>query len=50
MSKRDVLLAIHNFSEMKRLANIAKIRFSLKFILMQYAISIRGPHAYMTLW
>ena len=30
MSKRDVLLAIHNLSEMKRLTNYAKIRSSLK--------------------
>ena len=36
MSKRDVLLVIHNFSELKSLANNAKIRPSLKFLLIQY--------------
>ena len=35
MSKRDVLLMIHNFSELKSLANNAKIRSSLKFVLLQ---------------
>ena len=30
MFTRDVLLAIHNLSELKSLANNAKIRFSLK--------------------
>ena len=39
MSKRDVLLAKHNFSEMKSLANNARIRSSLKFLLI-YGISI----------
>ena len=33
MFKRDVLLAIHNFSEVKSLANNVKIRSSLKFLL-----------------
>ena len=36
ISKQDVLLAIHNFSEMKSLAINAQIRFSLKFILIRY--------------
>ena len=36
MSKGDVLLAIHNFSELKSLANNAKIRSLLKFLLIQY--------------
>ena len=35
MSKQDVLLAIHNCSEMKSLANNAKIRSSLKFLLIE---------------
>ena len=33
ISKRDALLAIHNFGELKNLANNAKIRSSLKFLL-----------------
>ena len=36
MSKRDVLLAMQNFREMKRLANNAKIRSSLKILLIRY--------------
>ena len=36
MSKWDVLLAIHNFSELKSLANNAKIRSSLKYLLIRY--------------
>ena len=36
MSKRDILLAIHNFSELNNLANNAKIRSSLKFLLKRY--------------
>ena len=36
MPKPDVLLAIHNFSELKSLANDTKIRPSLKFLLIQY--------------
>ena len=36
MSKRDVLLAIHNFSELKNLAYNAKIRTSLKFLRTRY--------------
>ena len=35
MSKQNVLLAIHNFSEMESLANNAKIRSSLKFLLIR---------------
>ena len=38
MFKRDVLLAIHNFRELKSLANNAKIRSSLKFLLIRYFI------------
>ena len=34
---QDVLLAIYNFSELKSLANNAKIRSSLKFLLVRYA-------------
>ena len=33
MSKLDVLLTIHNFRELKSLANNAKIRSSQKFLL-----------------
>ena len=29
----DVLLAMHNFRELKNLANNAKIKYSLKFLL-----------------
>ena len=36
VSKRNVLLAIHNFSELKSLAKNAKIRFWLKFLIIQY--------------
>ena len=35
MSKQDVMLAIHNLSNLKSLANNAKIRFSLKFLLIR---------------
>ena len=34
MYKWDLLQAIHNFSELKSLANNAKIRSSLKFLLI----------------
>ena len=36
MFKWDALLAIHNFGELKRLANNAKIRSSLKCLLIWY--------------
>ena len=36
ISKLDVLLVIHYLSELKSLANNAKIRSSLKFLLIQY--------------
>ena len=36
MSERDVLLAIYKFSELKSFANNAKIKSSLKFILVRY--------------
>ena len=36
MSKQGVFLPIHNFSGLKSLANNAKIRTSLKFLLIQY--------------
>ena len=36
MSKRDVLLAILDFSELKSHAYIAKIRSMLKFLLIHY--------------
>ena len=35
MSEWDVLLAIHNFSELKSLADNAKIRSLLKFLLIR---------------
>ena len=38
MFKRDVLLAIHNLRELKSIANNAKIRSSLKFLLIRYFI------------
>ena len=37
MSKQRVWLVIHNFSELGRLANNAKIRSSLKFLLILYS-------------
>ena len=40
MSKLDVFLAIHNFSELKSLASNAKIRSSLKFLLIRYKINL----------
>ena len=36
MSKDNVLLAMHNLSELKSLANNAKIRSSLKILLNYY--------------
>ena len=36
MSKWGVLLVIQNFSELDSLANNAKIRSSLKFLLIRY--------------
>ena len=42
MSKGNVLLAIHNFSEMKSLANNAKIRSSLKFLRIRYDIQLHA--------
>ena len=39
ISKRGVLLAIHNFSDLKNLANDAKIRFLLKFQLVSTRFS-----------
>ena len=36
MSKQDVLLAIRNFRGLKSLSYNAKIRTSLKFLLIQY--------------
>ena len=36
MSKRDVMLATHNLSELKSLANNAKIKSLLKFLLIRY--------------
>ena len=38
MFKRDVLLAIHTFSELKSLAKSAKMRSSLKYLLIRYYI------------
>ena len=38
ISKWDVLLAIFNLSELKNLANNAKIGSSLKFLLIRYAV------------
>ena len=34
--KQDILLALHNFCKLKSLANNAKIRSLLKFLLIQY--------------
>ena len=39
MIKWGVLFAIHNFSDLKSLANNAKIRSSLKFLLKQYVVN-----------
>ena len=39
MSRRDVLLAIHNFSELKSLANNAKMKSLLKFLLIWYLLA-----------
>ena len=39
MSKRDVLLAILDLSELKSLAYIAKIGSMLKFLLIHYTLS-----------
>ena len=39
MFEQDVLLAIHTFTELKRLANNTKIRSSLKFLLIRYVIT-----------
>ena len=39
LSNRDILLVIHNFSEVK---SLAKIRSSLKFLLIRYAINRPG--------
>ena len=36
MSKRDVLLAIHNYSELKGFAINAIIRSLLKFLIIRY--------------
>ena len=40
ISKWDVFLAKHKFSELKSLANNAKIRSSLKFLLIRYIVVI----------
>ena len=40
MSNGYALLAIHNFSKLKSLANNAKIRPSLQFLLITYVYSI----------
>ena len=45
MSKRDVLLAIYNISKLKSLANNAKIRSSLKFLLLGIYKHIRSQSA-----
>ena len=37
MFKQDVLFEIHSFIDLKSLANNAKIRSSLKFLLIQYS-------------
>ena len=51
MSKRDVLLAILNFSELKDLANNAKMRSSLKFLLVRYVARLEcsGQFLWLTL-
>ena len=50
MSKGDVLLAIHNFSELKSLANYAKIRSLLKFLLIRNLTEEVRAHIKMTQW
>ena len=44
MSKQDLLLEILNFSELKSLANNAKIRSWLKFLLIQYFNKLYSPN------
>ena len=48
ISKQDILLAIHNYCELKSLAYNAKIRSLLKFLLIRYLfVSVCGdfrPH------
>ena len=41
ISKQDVLLAIHNFRELKSLANNAKIRSLLKFQLIKIPVDCK---------
>ena len=41
MFKQDVLLAIHNFSDQKCLANNAKIRSSLKCLIIRYILKVK---------
>ena len=45
MSKWGVLLAIQNFSELESLANNAKIRSSLKFLLIRYVPKPLNHHS-----
>ena len=48
MSKRDLLLAILNFSQLKSISNNAKIRSSLKFLLVrQYSYSKQNILKYL---
>ena len=41
MFKQDVLLAIHIFSDQKCLANNAKIRSSLKCLIIRYILKVK---------
>ena len=38
ISKRDLFLGIHNFKELRSLADNAKVRSSLKFLLIRYKL------------
>ena len=44
MFKRDLLFAIHNFSELRSLANNVKIKSLLKFLLIWYVILCTEVH------
>ena len=37
----DIVIEVHNFSELRNLANDAKIRSSLKFLLIQFTQTIK---------
>ena len=54
MSKQDALLAIHNFSKLKSLVHNAKIRSSLKFLVLKsylkYYPLLKTCDLKVTLW